>query len=148
MDVDYCAEERVQQLRERLTHCVCKHCGGELRLKRMLFHQEEGLRIEIFCQQCERIEFGVERETYLCAKRFVEDLGFNCYPDLARNESTTRMTIAKVCEIIAWADQKRGFLAEAGFQVPVKTLENLAEEIVFVDSQAAERLLEEAGSDG
>ena len=125
MDVDYCAEERLQQLRERLTHCVCKYCGGELRLKRMLFHQEEGLRIEIFCQQCERIEFGVER-----------------------NESTKRMTIAKVCEIIAWADQKRGFLAEAGFQIPVKTLENLVEEIIFVDSQAAERLLEEAGSNG
>lgn len=58
------------------------------------------------------------------------------------------MTIAKVCEIIAWADQKRDFLAEAGFQIPVKTLENLVEEIIFVDSQAAERLLEEAGSDG
>ena len=145
--MEHCAEERVKLLKKRLTHCVCKYCGGELRLKRMMFHQEEGQRIEIFCQQCARIEFGVERETYLCAKSFVEDLGFDCYPDLERNESTKRMTIAKVCEIIAWADQKRGFLAEAGFQVPVKALENLAGEIIFVESLAAERLLEEAGSD-
>lgn len=144
----YDAEERVKLLKERRMHCVCKYCGGELRLKRMVFHQEDGLRIEIFCQQCNRIEFGVEKETYLCAKSFVEDLDFDCYPDLERNESTKRMTIAKVCEIISWADKKRGFLSAAGFKVPVNTLENLAGEIVFIDSQEAERLLKEGGSDG
>lgn len=148
MGLDYCAQERVEMLQKRIRRCVCKYCGSELRLKRLVFHQEEGMRIEVFCQQCDKIEFGVEKEIYLCAKSFVEDLDFNAYPDLEQNDTTRRMTIAKVCEIIAWADKKRGFLNEAGFQVPVHLDEHLAGELFFIREGEAAHFLEEGERNG
>ena len=42
------------------------------------------------------------------------------------------MTIAKVCDIIAWADKKRGFLDEEGFNVPVEMEESIDGELMFV----------------
>lgn len=119
MDIGYGSEGRLSMLKKRVKRCVCKYCGGPLSLRRIIFSDWEDARVEIFCEQCGRIEFGVEPEIYHSACYFVDELVFNCYPDLDDNEKTKQMTIAKVCEIMTWEDQNIGILTPEGFSVPL-----------------------------
>ena len=119
MEETYQAGERLAMLKNRTRRCVCKYCGGNLRLKRIIFSNYEEARVDIFCEDCDRIEFGVEPEVYTNAQYFVEETGFNCYPDLDDNEKTKQMTIAKVCEIMTWENQNIGILTPEGFNVPL-----------------------------
>lgn len=114
------SEERIALLKERSKRCVCKYCGNRLHLKRIIFSEIEEAQIELYCEYCDRIEFGVEWEVYQCAKNLVEEQGFNYYQELDDTEQVKRMNIAKLCEIIEWADQKRGFSDRHGFKVPIK----------------------------
>lgn len=123
--IDFDSQKRIDSLRKRTKRCVCKYCGGKLKLKRIIFSQHEEGRIEIFCSECDRLEFGVEREIYQSAKFFVETSEFNCYSELDNNEITKQMTIAKVCEIMAWQDQNLGFLDSEGFLVPLQINDNI-----------------------
>ena len=86
--IDFNSKKRVATLKERSARCVCKYCGGGLRVRQILFTEYEEARIELFCKECDRIEFGVEPEIYANAQYFVEETGFNCYPDLDDNEKT------------------------------------------------------------
>ena len=117
-------------LKDRSKRCVCKYCGGKLRLRRIIFSDYEEARVEIFCNDCERIEFGVEPEVYASAKFFVENSHFNCYSDLDDNIRTRQMTIAKVCEIMSWQDQNLGIMDENGFLVPLSVNENFLGECI------------------
>lgn len=128
--INFHSEKRLAMLKNRTKRCVCKYCGGKLKLKRIIFSDYEDARIEIFCSQCERIEFGVEPEIYASAKFFVENSRFNCYPDLDDNERTKQMTIAKVSEIMAWQDQNLGLVNENGFIVPLNVHENFLGECI------------------
>ena len=117
-------------LKKRTHRCVCKYCGGKLKLRQIIFSEFEDARTEIFCSDCDRIEFGVEKEIYDSAKYFVENSRFNCYPDLDDSENTKQMTIAKVCEIMSWENQNLGFLNSDGFVVPIHANENFVGECV------------------
>ena len=119
-ELDFKSQKRIDMLKKRTKRCVCKYCGGKLKLRRIIFSDFEDSRIEIFCKDCDRIEFGVEPEIYASAKFFVENSKFNCYPDLDDNEKTKQMTIAKVCEIMAWENQNIGSLDGSGFNIPLK----------------------------
>ena len=130
MDVSFVSESRVKTLKKRTKRCVCKYCGGKLKLRRIIFSAIDDARIEIFCNECNRIEFGVEPEIYLSAKYFVENSKFNLYPELDDNMRTNQMTVAKVCEIMAWQDQNLGFLDHEGFVVPVNMNENFTGQCV------------------
>ena len=110
-------KKRVTLLKNRAKRCVCKYCGGHLRLKQITFSQFDDARIEIFCQDCDRLEFGVEPEIYHNACFYVEETRFNCYPDLDDSDKTRQMTIAKVCEIMTWEDQAAGILTPEGFTI-------------------------------
>ena len=113
-------QKRLEMLRDRTKRCVCKYCGGHLRLKQITFSQYDDDRIEIFCEDCDRLEFGVEPEVYSSAQFFVEETGFNCYPDLDDSGKTKQMTIAKVSEIITWQNQHIGILTPQGYQIPIQ----------------------------
>lgn len=115
----YQATGRIEVLKRRVKRCVCKYCGGNLKLKRIIFSEHEDARVEIFCRNCDRIEYGVEPELYQSAKYFVEELAFNCFPNLDDNEQTRRMNVAKVCEIMAWSHKDLGIITEEGFQIPL-----------------------------
>ncbi len=128
--IDFNSKRRVATLKERSARCVCKYCGGSLKLRRIIFSDYEEARIEIFCNHCDRIEYGAEPEIYQSAKFFVDNSGFNCYPDLDDSEKTKQMTIAKVCEIMAWQDQNLGILDENGFCVTLKLNENFVGECI------------------
>jgi len=128
-------EKRIDMLKKRTKRCVCKYCGGRLKLRRIIFSDYEDARIEIFCNSCDRIEFGVECEIYASAKFFVENTNFNCYPDLDNNERTQQMTIAKVCEIMAWQDQNLGLMNTEGFIVPITINENFVGECITLTDE-------------
>lgn len=97
------------------------------------------LALECFCQNCDRIEFGVEPEVYENAKYFVEETGFNCYPDLDDNEKTKQMTISKLCEIITWQNQNIGILTPEGYTIPLKiNAQYVGECITLSDEELAE----------
>ena len=95
-------EKRLSMLKDRTKRCVCKYCGGHLRLKQITFSQYDDARIEIFCED------------------FVEETGFNCYPDLDDSGKTKQMTIAKVSDIITWQNQNIGILTPQGYQIPLQ----------------------------
>ena len=116
--IDFKSQKRLEMLKQRSERCVCKYCGGALKVRQIVFTEYEDARIELFCKDCDRIEFGVEPEIYENAKFYVEETGFNCFPDLDHNEKTKQMTIAKLCEIIMWENQNIGILTPEGFSVP------------------------------
>ena len=124
------SEKRLTMLKKRTQRCVCKYCGGQLKLRRIIFSYYEDARIEIFCSHCDRIEFGVEPQIYQSAKYFVENSHFNCFTDLDDNERTKQMTISKVCEIMAWENQMIGILNEGGFNISLQMKENIVGECI------------------
>lgn len=139
MDIGYQSASRLAMLKKRVKRCVCKFCGHPLHLRRILFSEFEDARIEIFCEHCGRIEFGVEREIYASARYFVEEMGFNYYPDLDENAQTLQMNIAKVCEIMAWENQNLGILNQEGFCLTLpRSLHSLGECIVLEDEDLRE----------
>lgn len=113
-------KKRLNILKARTKRCVCKFCGNSLRIKRIIFNEFEDARTEIFCENCNRIEFGIETEIYRSAKYFVDTFDFNCFPYFDNSERTKQMTVAKVCEIMAWENKNLGFLSDEGFLVPVQ----------------------------
>jgi len=134
-DMNFQSEKRLEMLKNRTKRCCCKFCGGNLVLKKIVFSQHEDSRVEIFCEDCDRIEFGVEREIYLSAKFFIDETNFNCYPELEENFRSRQMNIAKVCEIMAWENQNIGILDKNGFQVPLKLNENFLGECITLKKE-------------
>jgi len=128
--ISFKSQKRLESLKKRTKRCRCKYCGGNLKLRRIIFSDYEEARIEIYCNSCDRIEYGVEAEIYQSAKFFVENSDFSCYPDLANNEKTKQMTVAKVCEIMAWQNQNLGIMDENGFCVELNLNENFVGECI------------------
>lgn len=139
-EMKFQSEKRLDMLKKRTKRCCCKYCGGNLILKKIVFSDFEDSRVEIFCEDCDRIEFGVEKEIYLSAKFFADETGFNCYPELEENARSQQMNIAKLCEIMEWENQNLGILDKNGFQVPLKLNENFLGECITL----TERDLDEA----
>ena len=124
---------RMEDLKGRAKRCCCKYCGDELTLRRIVYGDVEDARVELFCKHCNRIEYGVEREIYLAAKYFVDEIGFNAFSDLDDNEKTRSMKVAKVCEIIAWCYKNLGHMDRNGFTVPVNVDKTLIGERLILD---------------
>ena len=136
----YQSGKRLEMLKGRSKRCVCRYCGGHLILKKIIFSEHEDSRVEIFCESCGRIEFGVEKEIYLSAKFFVEETAFNCYPELEENARTMQMNIAKICDVMAWENHNIGILDNNGFQVPLKINENFLGECITLTKADLEQL--------
>ena len=125
---------RLHELRERSARCCCRFCGGKLEIRKIIFTGYNA-RIEIFCSECNRIEYGTEPEIYLSAKYFVEAMQFNYYPDLDDNGQTKKMNIAKVCDIMAWENKHMGFLKPEGFAVPVELNPVILGDMLVMDEE-------------
>lgn len=107
--------KRKEMLLQRSRRCRCRYCGGKLSLKRIVYSEFEDARLELYCEDCQRLEFGVENDIYDVAKYFVESLEFNCYPNFPDNNHTKQMNIAKVCEILSLGCRQLGLLGNQGF---------------------------------
>ncbi|MDO4280489.1 MAG: hypothetical protein Q4C56_02555 [Peptococcaceae bacterium] len=112
--------ERTFSLQKRSERCVCKYCGGHLRVKSVVFNEIVDGRTELYCESCGRIEFGVEPEIYRCAKYYVDELDYNCYQDMDYSETTRQMSIARVSEIMEWVAINISIIGADGFTVPIK----------------------------
>ncbi len=55
---------RVDRLKQRAKYCCCRYCGSELHVRQIVFHTQAMARIELYCDQCQKIEYGVEKEAY------------------------------------------------------------------------------------
>ncbi len=140
--MDFRSQKRMDMLKQRTKRCVCKYCGGELKLRQISFTSYEDARIEIFCKNCDRIEFGVEPEVYDNAKFYVEETGFNCYPDLDDNDKTKNMSIAKVCEIITWQNQNIGILTPQGYKISLNKNEHYIGECITFSEDDLDKEIE------
>lgn len=114
------SDKRTERLQKRSKRCVCKYCGGELKIKSIVFNEFIEARSELYCPHCGRIEFGVEPEIYQCAKYYVEEFKYNAYKELDDVALTKQMTIAKVSEIMEWLVKNLGITDNDGFCVPLK----------------------------
>ena len=142
MEANSAAAKRLKELRERTMRCCCRFCGSPLEIRKIVFTGYDS-RIEVFCSECNQIEYGTEPELYLSAKYFVETMGFNYYPDLDDNVQTKKMNIAKVCDIMAWQNKHMGFLKADGFAVPVDLNPSILGNMLVMDeANLAERLAE------
>lgn len=112
--------QRKMELRERVKRCCCSYCGSELILRRITSGMVDEGRVEIFCPQCNRIEYGIEPEIFAAAKYYVNTLRFDHYPDLDDSQRKERMNIAKVSEIIQWGLKNLGLLEKRGFTSEIK----------------------------
>lgn len=115
----YDNESRTDMLEKRSARCVCKYCGGKLRIKSISFNEIVDGRTELYCDHCGRIEFGVEPEIYQNAKFFVDEFDYNCYPDMDYTETTKQMSVARVAEIMDWLVTNLGIVNNNGFAVPI-----------------------------
>lgn len=118
MEIAENTRERIEALKTRSKRCVCKYCGAPLKVKSILIAEFLEARIELYCDNCERIEYGVEPEIYASAKYFVEEMGFNAYPGMDDSIATRQMNIAKVAEIISWGCNHLGYLKDEGYVTP------------------------------
>lgn len=93
---------RVEHLKERAKDCCCSYCGGDLAVRRILYQTTAEYRIELYCDSCEKIEYGVPRALYDSAKAAIERLGFNYYPETEEGVTRNQMNIAKLSTLTAW----------------------------------------------
>lgn len=127
--------ERVERLKKRAEYCVCKYCGEPLRLRQIVFSDVNDAKIELYCNHCEKIEYGVEKEIYLSAENFVDQLEFDYYEGMDDNEKKRQMNIAKVCEIIGWSCKHLGIIDEEGFTLPLDVHPDGADECLVMFSK-------------
>ncbi|MDO4281479.1 MAG: hypothetical protein Q4C56_07605 [Peptococcaceae bacterium] len=134
---------RVERLKERAKHCCCRYCGGELAVRQIIFYTQAEARVELYCDSCEKIEYGVEKSLYASAKALVESMDFNYFPDLAEGEERKQMNIAKVCALTSWQMRYLGLLSDDGFKVPIEITEYGMDECTTIADGDLDELLEE-----
>lgn len=127
------------RLRKRVRRCRCSYCGGTLELRKLTYSSYEVSKLEVYCDHCKRIEYGVEPEIYDVAEYFVDELGFDYYKDLDNNIRKREMNIAKVSEIIDWGCKNLGILTEDGFIMPINLNTALLGEALLIEDEQLEQ---------
>lgn len=144
MRLNSVSQERMQELKTRSKRCVCKYCGGKLSVKLLDFGQAETANMEIFCDNCDRIEYGTEPEIYNNAVFLVDHMGFHAYPDREQDSTTRKLNINKVCEIIGWHERQIGILDENGYHVTITNNQDLLDcsdgSIIVIGDDLAEEV--------
>lgn len=136
-------EKRLELLKKRVQRCVCKSCGGPLSLRQLDYNEFEDARIELFCEHCDKLEFGIEPELYTSAQYYVDEYRVNLYPDMGNNQMTRRMSIAYVADIMNWAMQHMGYLTKNGFTVTPDMDGKILQECIVLNDQMADDLEKE-----
>ena len=135
--------KRVAMLNERVKRCVCKSCGGPLSLRMLDFNEFENTRIDIFCDNCDRLEFGIEPEIYRAALYYTEEYELNLYPDMGNTALSKKATVAKTADIMNWVLKSLGYLGKDGFIVHPNTSRVINGECLDLTDHLLECLEEE-----
>ena len=56
--INFNSQKRLEMLKQRSQRCVCKYCGGALRVRQIVFTEYEDARIELFCKDCDTLSLG------------------------------------------------------------------------------------------
>lgn len=147
MNIDLHSEKRVTMLKSRAQRCVCRSCGERLSLRQIDFNDFEDARTELFCERCDRLEFGTEPEIYASAQYYVDEYDLNLYPDMGKNAVTRRMTIVRVVEIMGWALENLGYLGKDGFSVPPAADDKVLGECLVLNDRTIGDLERELGGE-
>lgn len=51
---------RMRKMQKRASRCICKYCGNELALRKITYAAYDEAKIEVYCDNCGRIEYGTE----------------------------------------------------------------------------------------
>ena len=62
-----------EEMKARQKRCVCRQCGSELEIRMIIFCQYGGQGLELYCPVCQRIEYGVEKELFTLANKFIKE---------------------------------------------------------------------------
>lgn len=135
--------ERVKRLRKRAERCTCKYCGGKLGLRKITYSAYDEAKIEIYCNSCDRIEYGTEPIIYKMAEYYMETFQFDYYPELDDSTNKSRMNNAVLCDIMGWSFKNAGLLAEDGFTVPMTVDEDILGEVTIFDENDLSALKKE-----
>lgn len=135
--------KRIRKLKKRTQRCVCTYCGGQLGLRKITYSAYDEAKIEIYCNTCDRIEYGTEPLIYKLAEYYTEVFRFDYYPELDDSANKTRMNIAAINQIMGWAFKNAGLLDEDGFTVPLAADEDtLGEATLLTESELKDQLKE------
>ena len=135
--------QRVQRLKKRSGRCVCKYCGGKLGLRKITYAAYDEAKIEIYCNSCDRIEYGTEPLFYKMSAYFIDAFGFDYYPELDDSVNKSRMNRAMVSNIIGWGFKNAGLLDEDGLTCPIAVDERLLGEATILSESRLQELLKE-----
>ncbi len=134
---------RIQELRDRAARCRCRYCGHPLTLRKITYAAYDEAKIELFCEQCNRIESGAEPEIYKIAEYYVDAMKYDHFPNLDNSFRKRRMNISIICDILTWGFKNSGLLDKGGFNVPLNLDEDLMGEAFSLSDSYLESLNKE-----
>lgn len=92
-----------KMLMDRQENCVCKRCGGPLEIRVIIQNIYGGQGLDLYCPNCQCVEYGTNPEVYRMADDFMEQFDFNYFLDLEENETSRKLNRSKLCDIMSWA---------------------------------------------
>ena len=134
---------RLNDVRKRAKRCVCKYCGGELSLRKITYAAYDEAKIEVYCEHCGRIEYGVEPEIYKLAAYYIDALRYDHYPNLDDSEQKRRMNIAVISDILSWGFKNTKLLDADGFTIDVAVDEDMLGEAITISDTELDALAKE-----
>lgn len=134
---------RLKELRERAARCCCRYCGNPLTLRKITYAAYDEAKIELYCENCNRIEAGTEPEIYKMAAYYVDEMQYDHYLNLDNSPQKRRMNIALICDILTWGFKNSGLLSKEGFNIALKLDEDIMAEAFSISDQYLESLHEE-----
>lgn len=108
------------ELIRRAERCCCKMCGAPIKPKLVLYDRYGGHGVELYCEHCQKIEYGTEPEIFQLAQKFIETFEFNYFPEMEENERCEQLNVAKMCDIISWIFEEIDLLDDTGVNLNVK----------------------------
>ena len=133
-------EVRINEMRKRASRCVCRYCGNPLTLRKLTYAAYDEAKIEIYCEHCDRIEYGTEPEIYKIAKYYVNKMGFDHYLYMDESVRKNQMNISMICSILEWGYKSIEILEKDGFNIEIHFDENKISDVVSFTNTILENL--------
>lgn len=111
-----------EKAKKRAERCVCKMCGHALESRVVIYNHYGGSGVELYCPQCQRIEYGTEPAIYQLAKNFVESVEFDYFTDMEEDKRHYQLNISKVCELLSWIYKRMQILDADGIKAEMQYL--------------------------
>ena len=112
-----------EEMQNRQQRCVCRQCGSKLEIRMIIFCQYGGQGLELYCPVCQRIEYGVEKELFDLAGKFMAETEFNYFLDMPEDKRSLELNTAKVGELFSWLFRELKLCDENGLTEKYQSLQ-------------------------